>query len=143
MKTLRTILVLSACVIFCGTVSAQSAPPTITFNVPLQLTDLHQDVESVYVVATVWDNPGRNHACATGHVDIPCPANGNINQTVTVVAEQVPGQDITKAMNYSVVFDIIANGQRKTPGQDASFPIEFRAKEGTPFTQIVRDDVSW
>jgi hypothetical protein len=144
MKTLRTILVLSACVILRGTLSAQSAPPTITFNVPLQLHELHPDIKTIGVNAHAYDNPGANHACATGNAVLTCPPDGNVNQTVTVVAEQIEGQDITKATSYSVTLQLFsANGSQYDPKQSSDGPIQGRAKEGTAFTDIVRGAVSW
>ncbi len=140
MKTLKISLTLSAVLLFGGIVFAQNTP-TITFNVPLQLTDLHQDVESIKVQATVFDNAGANHACASGSVEIPCPSTGTVNQTVSVVATQVTGQDITKAMNYGVSFLLKANGTWATPQQSSAAPVQVRAKDGTPFAQLNRGDV--
>jgi hypothetical protein len=143
MKTLRTILVLSACVILCGTVSAQSAPPTITFNVPVQLHDLHPDVESIRVIATVKEESNSNNYLGQVVSVITNPADGNINQTATLVVTQAPGKDITKATYYTVAFLITANGSAETPSQAPDAPIQARAKEGTAFTQTVQGTFTW
>jgi hypothetical protein len=143
MKTLRILLVLSACVILCGTASAQSAPPTITFNVPLQLHDLHQDVVSIRVIATVKEERNSGYSCGQAVALIPRPADGNINQTATIVVPQAPGHDITKATYYTVAFLILLNDSAETPSQSTDAPIQARAKEGTAFTQTVEGTVAW
>jgi hypothetical protein len=138
MKTLSNSIITLALVLLSGT--AFSEAPTITLNVPLQFTDLHQDVALIGVQASAYDNAGASHPCATGKADIQCPANGNINQTVSVVLTEIQGLDITKALSYSATFTIyLKNGNMSTPSSSGS--VEFRPKEGTLFVPLVRGDV--
>jgi hypothetical protein len=138
MKTLFISIITLALVLICGT--AFSEAPTITLNVPLQFTDLHPDVALIGVQASAYDNAGASHPCATGKVDIQCPASGAINQTVSVVMTQIQGLDITKALSYSATFTLyLKNGNMSTPSPSGS--VEFRPKEGTAFTPIVRGEV--
>ncbi len=143
MKTLHISILLSFLLLFCGAAFAQqSTAPTITLNVPLQFTDLHPDVGLISVTGSAYDNAGASHPCATGKVDIQCPASGAVNQTVSVVMTQLQGSDITKALSYSATFSIyLKNGNFSTPSTTGS--VEYRAKEGTPFTPIVRGPVQF
>jgi hypothetical protein len=141
MKTLRILTMVIATISFVSVVHSQSSQPlTITLNVPLQLTDLHPDVDHIRVIGYAYDDASSSHPCATGTLDIPCPSNGDIRQTAAVELTQIQGFDITRALSYSVTFNIFTkSGSMKNPSESAS--IEARPKEGTPFTPIVRGEV--
>lgn len=140
MKKLQITIVLCVLILLGGAaIAQQSTAPTITLNVPLQLTDLNQNVDHIKLICNAYDNAGASHVCATRDIDVPCPASGNINQTVAVEMLQYQGCDITKAMNYSATFSIYTkDGHGLVPGDNA---IEARPKEGTTLTKIVRGDV--
>jgi len=137
MKTLQISIVVCGLILIGGAAFAQ---PTITLNVPLQFTDLHQNVEVITVICNAYDDPANAHNCAIGRVDVPCPANGVINKTVSVVMTQKPDCDITRASSYSAVFTILTkDGRAMNPSESAE--VEGRPKEGTPFTNLVRGDI--
>jgi hypothetical protein len=141
MKTLQISIVLCVVILFCGAAFAQqSAPPTITLNVPLQFTDLHPNVASIHVICCAYDDVGAAHPCAEGTLDVPCPASGNMNQTAVVVMRQKQDLDITRALSYSATFNInTKDGRYMDPSRTDE--VEGRPKAGTPFTQLVRGDV--
>ncbi len=144
MKTLQIMIIVFLSILFVGlSIAQQSTTPTVTFNVPVQLASLHQTVQAVKVRCIVCDNPGGSHFVAEGETEIPCPASGNINQTVTVVTTQISGQDITKGINYGAILFLKINGAWQSPSQTSSTPVEYRAKEGTPFTGQVRAELHW
>lgn len=140
MKTIRFSIVTIFLLMLSGFVFAQA--PTITLNVPVQLNDLHPDVALIHVVGNAYNDAGAHIACAEGEVNVQVPAGGDVNQTVSVVLTQKEGMDITKAISYSAAFSIyLKNGNFGSPSPTGS--VEYRAKEGTPFTPIVRGPVQF
>lgn len=139
MKTTRSLIVSIVLVLLCG--AAFSQTPTITLNVPLQMNDLHPNVLHVRLICHAYDDASASHSCATGRVDVDCPASGDINQTVAVVMTQDQGCDITRALSYSAIFQIVTQSLNGVLPSESSDHIECRPKEGTPFTPIVRGDV--
>lgn len=142
MKTLQISVVLCALILFAGAATAQQATPvTLTFNVPVHLTDLHTAVGYATVKCDVYDNdkiPVGQGLMRVSSVD------GVINQTVSVVAEALPGKDITRGVQYTAKFTLAIQGaQDVTPSQSTSTPVEYRAKAGTPFTQLVGGEITW
>jgi hypothetical protein len=140
MKT-RLIAILSlVLIVLCGTAFSQL--PTITLKVPLQLDDLHPNVEYVKVTCYAYDDASAAHPCATGFQDVVCPADGNIHQTVTVVMGQSSNDvDITKAKSYSATLQIFNKSYNACQPSLDSPNIECRPKEGTTFTPLVRGEV--
>jgi hypothetical protein len=140
MKKLQITIVLCVLILLGGAaIAQQSTEPTITLNVPLQLTDLNQNVDHIRLICNAYDNVGASHVCAAQDLDVPCPASGNMNQTVAVVMKQMKDCDITKAMSYSATFTIYTKtGLALLP---VANDIEARPKEGTTLTIIVRGDV--
>jgi len=143
MKTLHISIVLSFLLLLGGAAFAQqSTAPTITFNVPLQFNDLHPDVQAIQVTCTVFEGVGSTRAVADGTQILEnLPASGDLNQTLTLVARQLSGKDITLATTYAVAFIFKVGGTWGTPSQAGDAPIALRAKEGTPFAQLNRGDV--
>jgi hypothetical protein len=126
MKTLKTVVVLSISIMLCGGASAQqSTAPTVTFNVPLQFSDLHQDVQHVNIACTVYDANGVIVGQGTA---LMTPTNGSINQTVTIVANQMPERDITLGTRYAAAMSLVVPPNTSViPSQHPSTPVEYRA----------------
>lgn len=134
MKTLQISIIVCALILLGGAAIAQQATPVnITFNVPVHLNDLHTAVGYVTVICDVYD--GYRTPVGQGLMRL-IPEDGIINQTVTIVANALPGKDITSGVEYIASFTLaIEHAQDVIPSQSASTPVEYRAKEGTPFTQ--------
>lgn len=126
---------------------AASTTPTITFNVPVQLTKLHPNVAEVRVSCICVDQSG---AQVTDFISSPSnamvpDANGNINKTVTITVQAVAGKDIASAKTYLCTLGIRPNGApgltQPKIGSDA--PIELQAKAGKPFDSQVTGNINW
>jgi hypothetical protein len=143
MKTLQISIVLCVVILLCGAAFAQqSTAPTITFNVPLHLQNLHQEVTGVSVTCNVFS--AGNHIVGVNGIDIPVPANGNVNQTVTIVVTQKTGEDITLANSYNVLLGLNSAGVHgEIPSQSPDMYIRYRAKEGTQFVPQLSGPITW
>jgi hypothetical protein len=144
MKTLLISVVLCALILFGASVFAQdSTAPTVTFNVPIHFTNLHQDIIKIRVACWVYPTSDKSHgSLGFNNLEIPCPTDGNINQTVTVVVSQIPGKDITQATYYEVLFDL--EGKDLVWGvPNVRDDIEYAAKPGTPLTASVNGEIRW
>jgi hypothetical protein len=123
---------------------SQSTVPTITFNVPLQLSNLHQNVTEVTVQGVCNDN---NNAVVstTGRSNSVRPdANGNINQTVTITVQALPGKDLSAATTYSCALGIKFIGVEGWGNPStASTHVELQPKPGAPFVPQVYGHVTW
>jgi hypothetical protein len=139
MKTTIAAIITFTLTLLCGTALAQA--PTITFKIPVQLTSLHQDVSGVDVACTVC-RPG-GHVVGTSNTSIRnIPADGNVNQTVTLVVTQSSGEDITLATSYTAAFSLQVPGNTSAmPSQSPNTPVNCRAKEGTVFVQSVSGEI--
>ena len=103
MKTMRIGSLFFILVLLCG--AAYSQAPTITFNVPLQLNDLNQEVDGVGVTCLAYDGGGT--MVGFGQMILEnIPENGDLNKTITVVATESQGKDITTATRYSCSFKL-------------------------------------
>jgi hypothetical protein len=141
MKTRISILVL-LCVITIAW--SQSTTPTITFNVPLQLSSLHQNVTEVSVQGVCTDQANAPVSTTGRSNSVRPDANGNINQTVTITVQALPGKDLSNAKSYSCALGI------KFVGVDgwgnpstASTHVELQPKAGTPFVSQVYGTITW
>jgi hypothetical protein len=139
MKTLQISIVLCVVILLCGAAFAQQpAAPTVTLNVPVHINNLHQGVLQVVISCILKDANNRQMAIEN-YVFPSIPADGNINQTVTVVFHE---SDITQATSYSAQIMLEANGFNGVPAVDAH-NIEFKAKEGTTLTPLVSGALNW
>jgi hypothetical protein len=144
MKTLQLPILLCAVLLLGGAVFAQqSTPPTLTFNIPVQLNNLHQDVTGIHVACNVYRT--GNHIVGSASADIrSIPADGNVNQTLTLVVTQESGQDITLANSYAAAFTLIVPGNASAiPTQSPDTPVNYRAKAGTPFVREISGPIAW
>jgi len=123
---------------------AQSTTPTITFNVPLQLTSLHENVTEVCASCVGIDehnvkitNQGRSNS-------VRPDANGNVNQTVTVTVTALTGKSLASAKKYmcSLGLKFPAVSDFGVPSSGSSH-IELQPKPGTPFEGVVEGTVTW
>ncbi len=145
MKPSTIPIALFALALWCGTAFGQESGPTITLNVPLQLQSLHQDVLEVEVAANCYDQSGAPLALAAHSVPLRPDANGNINQTVTVVLQAMAGKDITNAKTYAASLELKVKGSTvfTTPRYGNDAPIALRSKTGTPFVSQVSGNITW
>lgn len=123
---------------------AQSTTPTITFNVPLQLTSLHENVTEVCASCVGIDehnvkitNQGRSNS-------VRPDANGNVNQTVTVTVTALAGKSLTSATKYNCTLGLKFPGVTDfgVPGPGGTY-IELQPKPGTTFQGVVEGTVTW
>jgi putative cell wall-binding protein len=143
-KSILIIFTMLLIIIIATSLFAQSTTPTITFNVPLQLAKLHQNVTEV-TVQCVCNNYNNAVVSTTGRSSSARPdANGNINQTVTVTVQSLAGKDLSTATNYSCALGI------KFVGVDgwgnpstASTHVELQPKAGTTFVSQVYGTITW
>jgi len=141
----KSILITFTMLLFIATsLFAQSTAPTITFNVPLQLTKLHQNVTEVSVQC-VGTNQANAAVSMTGRSNSARPdANGNINQTVTVTVQSLAGKDLSTATKYSCALGIkfvgVGDFGNPSPG---STHIELQPKAGTPFITQANGTITW
>jgi hypothetical protein len=121
----------------------EATSPTITLNVPVQLSNLHPDVQQVYIVGTLYE---RNLQGALGSATqvLHPPSDGNINQTVTLVISADPGKDLAAAKFYGAAMSFhVGSNTSAIPSQSADTPVGYKAKDGTPFTQNVTGPINW
>jgi len=81
-----------------------------------------------------------------GHSNSMNPdANGNINQTVTVVVSALAGKDIANAKTYAASLELKVAGSTvfTTPGPGSSIPVALRVKQGTTFVSQVGGNITW
>jgi hypothetical protein len=146
MKAMQISIVVCAVIVLGGAAFAQeSAPPTITFNVPIQCQSLHQNVLEVRAAGCCYDQSGVP-VVQTGHSPVMVPdANGNINQTVTLTVQAIAGKDLANAKTYAVSLELKVEGSAvfTTPGVGSSAPVELRSKQGTPLVAQVTGNISW
>ncbi len=123
---------------------AQSTTPTITFNVPLQLSSLHENVTEVCAACTCMD--GQNVTVSTQGRSNPVrpDANGNINKTVTVTVTALTGKSLSSAKKYicSLGIKFPAVSDFGVPGA-ASSHIELQPKPGTTFESVIEGNITW
>jgi hypothetical protein len=142
MKTLQISIVLCVVILLCGAAFAQQPEaPTVTLNVPVHINKLHQGVKSV-VIACVLNDANNRQIATKNYVISSIPADGNINQTATVVIQATEGHDITQATSYFAKLILEADGFNGVPAVDA-FNIEFKVKDGTPLTPEVSGALNW
>jgi hypothetical protein len=141
MKTRISILVL----LFVITSAwSQATTATVTFNVPLQLINLHQNVTEVSVQCVCNDYTNAV-VSTTGRSNSARPdANGNINQTVTVTVQALAGKDLANARNYSCALGIKFVGVDGwgNPSTVSTHP-ELQPKAGAPFVSQVYGTITW
>jgi hypothetical protein len=142
MKTIRILLVVSVLILLAGTAAAQTTP-IIKLNVPIQMTTLNEGVEAVKVDAKAYKANGQGGTMADGMVEIPCPADGNINQTVVVQLKQASGMDIREADTVSAGIWLKVNGTWKQPNTNENAPVEYRTKEGTQIIYVQHATITW
>jgi hypothetical protein len=144
MKTLLISVVLCMLILFGASVFAQdSTAPTVTFKVPIHFTDLHQDIIMIRVACWLYLTSDISHgSLGSNNLEIPCPADGNINQTVTIVVSQLPGTDITQATHYEVLF-YLESKDLVWGVPNTRDLIEYKAKPGTPLTASVNGEIHW
>jgi hypothetical protein len=141
MKTSTFLIVVFVFALFAG--AAFTATPIIKLNVPVQLTTLNEGVESVKVDAKAYKANGQGGTMADGMVEIPCPADGNINQTVVVQLKQASGEDIREADTVSAGIWLKVNGTWRQPSTNPNTPVEYRCKEGTQITYVQHATITW
>jgi hypothetical protein len=140
MKTLQ--ISIAVCVLISLVGTAFTATPIIKLNVPVQLTTLNEGVEAVRVVSYTY-GPNSAYVVADGVVEIPCPADGNINQTVVVQLKQREGKDIREADDTGVALELKVNGVWKRPDDEPQTAIETRCKEGTQHLLVQHATIPW
>jgi hypothetical protein len=141
MKTLYISIVLVIIIMLGG--AAYATTPIIKLSVPVQLTTLNEGVEAIKVDARAYKANGQGGTMADGMVEIPCPADGNINQTVVVQLKQASGEDIREADTVSAGIWLKVNGVWKQPGTNENTPVEYRTKEGTQIIYVQHATIPW
>ena len=137
-------MALSALILLAGVAFGQdNNSPTITLNVPVHLTNIHQDVQAVILAASAYD--GSNVKVGYYESAVPFYASGDYNITVSMVICQVSGKDITRAVRYECELLLQVNGSKVSPGHQTSPPppANVAVKAGTPFTGEVSGTVNW
>ena len=141
----KSILITFTMLLFIATsLFAASTTPTITFNVPLQLAKLHQNVTEVSVQC-VGNNQTNDLVTSIVRSSSARPdANGNINQIVTVTVPAQAGKDISAATKYSCTLWIKYVGLDGwgQPGTSSTH-VELQAKAGVPFVSEVTGNINW
>ena len=140
MKTPRILIAISVFTILAGTAFTQT--PIIKLTVPVQMTTLNEGVEAVRVWFFAYKPAGQGDV-ADGAVDIPCPADGNINQTVVVQLKQKAGQDIREATTVGGALWLKVNGNWVRPSTSENAPVEYRVKPGTHYIFTSDADIPW
>jgi hypothetical protein len=141
MKTfIKIIFICIFSFLLCYSLLAQeSDEPSITFIVPVQLTNIHQDVEMVRVICDVRDANGVK--VGTGNTvehDIP---NGNLQKEFRVEITQLSGKDLTDARTYECSLNL-HNGELWAEINDPGVGIyEFQAKENTTLVKEVTGQI--
>jgi|GEM_PF-2084155 len=123
---------------------SQSTTPTITFTVPLQLSSLHQNVTEVSVQAVCNDHTNAIVSTTGRSNSVRPDANGNINQTVTITVQALPGKDLSTATSYSCALGIKFVGVEGWGNPStASTHVELQPKPGAPFSPQVYGTITW
>jgi len=141
MKTLRISIVVCVLILLGG--AAFAATRIVKLNVPVQLTTLNEGVEAVKVDAKAYRADGQGGTKADGMVEIPCPADGNINQTVVVQLKQAAGMDIRDADTVSAAIWLKVNGTWKQPSTSDNAPVEIQTKPGTQIIYVQHATIPW
>ena len=146
MKTHFLSILLCTLILLGGAAFAQqTTEPTITFRVPVQCQNLHQDVLEVRASGCCYDQSNAP-VVITGHSQVLVPdANGNINQTVTFTVQAIEGKDLANAKLYAVSLEMKVAGSNvfTTPGVGSTIPVELRSKQSTPFVAQVTGNITW
>jgi hypothetical protein len=140
MKTPRISVVIFVLLLLGGAAFTQT--PIIKLNVPVRLTTLNENVTAVRVYC-FSNRPNAGGTDSDGAVEIPCPADGNVNQTVTVQLKQTSIGDITKDVEVVARIDLKVNGEWKRPSQSTVTPIEWKAKPGTEYNDASKAPIPW
>lgn len=141
MKTLHVFAVMFTSIVLAGCLYA-TEPPTITLNVPVHLTNIHQDVQAVIIAGSAYD--GSN--IKVGYCEQTLfSASGDYNVTQPMIITQVSGKNITSAVRYECELLLQVNGSKVSPGHQTSPPppANVAVKAGTPFTGEVSGAVNW
>ena len=140
---------LSCCILslllLTGTAFSQdNNSPTITFRIPVQLQSLHQNVTEVSVQVVCNDQANAPVTITARSATLVPDANGNINQTVTIIATALPGKDIANAKTYSAALGLKFTGVEGYGNPStASTHIELQPKPGTTFVPQVYGNITW
>ena len=116
-------------------------------HVPVNVHTLHQDVSAFRITCTagkgsgVWNDSNR---IGTANVDIPRPADGNIQQTVTVSFDAQSGKNPSEATRYSCVGRVVGpGGQTSTLISSTANGHEWsKAKTGTSTRSAVMGTIN-
>ncbi len=123
---------------------AQAQTPTITFTVPVQFTNIHQNITEFRIVCSCYAEDGTT-VVGMGNSRREMPADGNFNQDVTVTVTQKSGQDITRAVTYKCSFDLLSLSLSSWAhsSQAGGGEIAIRPKNNTTYIQMVTGPVNW
>jgi len=119
--------------------SQGSAAPTITFHVPVQCQSLHQNVTEALVAVNCMNEKNEKIGSQVRSAVMVPDANGNINQTATIVVNADPTAKtymVTLALKFPGVSDF------GVPGESNSH-IELVPKPGTTFEPMVQGNITW
>ena len=126
--------------LWAGTAAAEDAPFTI--RVPVELRDVHPDVQGGEINCQVEDAQGLPVAGGTVPFSIDRKTR-TFNATVPVSARLASGRSPTDARNYQCTLWLNDGNTRSlayAPGAQSN--AKFEASPGTPFTPIVRGPIS-
>lgn len=145
MKKLRVSISLSVLFLLAGlTYGQQSSYPTITFNVPIQCQNLHQDVADVHVKVNAMNQDRHIIGFPVYSPAVHPDANGSINQTVTVVLPATFDWSSAKFYNAFLEFKTAGNNEfAQTQPAGSDCPIALQAKPGTQFNPVTTGDITW
>lgn len=139
-------------IIFCSMVlalllslnAAFAQAPTITFTVPVQFTNIHQNITQFRIRGFCYAADGTT-VVGEGVTVLDMPADGNLNQDVTVTVHQRDGQDITRAVTYICHFDLWTPeiGNWAHSSQAGTGMITIQPKENTTYVNQVTGPVNW
>lgn len=119
--------------------SQESNEPSITFIVPVQLTNIHQNIDMVRVICDVRDANGVK--VGTGNTTETELPNGNLQKDFRVEITQLSGKDLTDARSYECSLHL-HNGEMWAEINDPGIGyIEFQAKENTTLVREVTGEI--
>lgn len=124
-----------------GQAAAQEAPFTI--QVPVELRDMHPDIQGGTVYCYIHD--AQSTPVAGGGVQFSLDRNTrSFNQTLPVRTQLADGRSPADARTYECVLSLadFSDGTTSRPAaQGSARNVKFEAAPGTPFTPIVTGSI--
>lgn len=98
-RNMQVALICCVAVLYTGKATAQTTPPNVTFEVPLNLTRLHNEIEKVSVRCSITSNALNGHRVR--HVESEVPVSQGAVTQIVQVTVNLTDQDFLSHMNPS------------------------------------------